>query len=320
MMLRPSRPSRPSQPSGLAKLVVQPVISAARPVPIGWKSGLLLAFTSLAGLAMFAWPLLIPAPPSAAQHAPDAPFIFVVILPLLVCLVLAQLAEGGMDAKALAILGVLSAVNAALRPLGAGTNGIETVFFLLILAGRVFGPGFGFVLGCTSLFASALLTAGVGPWLPFQMLSSAWVGLGAGLLPQRFRGRPIKGAAEIGLLVGYGIVAAYLFGALMNLWFWPFMAGPTMGDGVSLSYIPGAPLGQNLYHFLWFTLITSTAVWDTGRAITNSVLIIVLGPSVLGILRRATDKANFAPLVEFEAAPGAVAEAPAHRHAGTRVA
>ena len=75
-----------------------------------------------------------------------------------------------MDAKALAMLGVLTAVNAALRSLGAGLAGVELVFFLLVLAGRVFGPGFGFVLGCTSLFASALLTAGVGPWLPFQML------------------------------------------------------------------------------------------------------------------------------------------------------
>ena len=66
---------------------------------------------------------------------------------------------------------------------------MELVFFLLILAGRVFGPGFGFALGCTSLFASALLTAGVGPWLPFQMMVSAWVGMGAGLLPRRVTGR-----------------------------------------------------------------------------------------------------------------------------------
>ena len=54
------------------------------------------------------------------------------------------------------------AVGAALRPLGAGSAGLETVFFLLILAGRVFGPGFGFVLGATTLAASALITAGVG--------------------------------------------------------------------------------------------------------------------------------------------------------------
>ena len=94
-----------------------------------------------------------------------------------------------MDSRVLAILGVLSAVNAILRVLSAGTAGVEFVFFLLILAGRVFGPGFGFVLGCTSLFASALMTAGVGPWLPYQMLVAAWIGMGAGLLPRRVTGK-----------------------------------------------------------------------------------------------------------------------------------
>lgn len=61
------------------------------------------------------------------------------------------MAEGGISSKALAMPGVLSAVNAALRPLGAGTAGIETVFFVLVLAGRVYGPGFGLTPGCTSL-------------------------------------------------------------------------------------------------------------------------------------------------------------------------
>lgn len=117
---------------------------------------------------------------SVKRLSVTAPFIFIAILPVLVIIVLAQLSEGGMDSKALAMLGVLSALNAAMRPLGAGVNGIETVFFLLVLAGRAFGPGFGFVLGCTSLFASAPLTAGVGPWLPFQMLTSAWIGMLAG--------------------------------------------------------------------------------------------------------------------------------------------
>ena len=104
-------------------------------------------------------------------------------------MVLAEVSEGGLDPRVLAMLGVLSAVNAVLRALSPGLAGVELVFFLLILAGRVFGPGFGFVLGCTSLFASALLTAGVGPWLPFQMIVSAWVGMGAGLLPRRSTGR-----------------------------------------------------------------------------------------------------------------------------------
>ncbi|GAA3028034.1 ABC transporter permease [Actinokineospora globicatena] len=250
---------------------------------------------SVAGLMMFIWPLLVRVEPQSMQHGPDAPFVFMGVLPLLIVIVLAELSEGGMDTKALAMLGVLSAINAALRPLGAGTAGIETVFFMLVLAGRVFGAGFGFVLGCTSLFASALLTAGVGPWLPFQMLCSAWIGMGAGLLPRR-----ITGKAEIAMLVGYGIVVAYLFGLLMNLWFWPFITGVEVPyHSGHISYVPGDSVWENLHRFLVFTLLTSTAGWDTGRAITNTVAILVLGPAVLATLRRASRKASFGVLPTF---------------------
>ena len=117
------------------------------------------------------------------------------------------------------------------------------------------------MLGCTSLFASALMTAGVGPWLPFQMLGSAWVGMGAGLLPRRVTGR-----AEIAMLVVYGIVAAYVFGLLMNLSGWPFLLGVQVpGHEGSLAFVPGAPLLDNLQTFLAYSVITSTGSFDTGR-------------------------------------------------------
>lgn len=268
------------------------MIRTSRALGLGPRSIAVLLLASLAGLAMFCWPLLMRVPGGSVQHGADAPFVFVAVLPVLVAVVLAQLSEGGLDSKALAMLGVLSAVDAALRPLGAGTAGIETVFFLLILAGRVFGPGFGFVLGCTSLFASALLTAGVGPWLPFQMLTSAWIGLGAGLLPRR-----VSGKAEIAMLMTYGVAAAYLFGALMNLWFWPFVTGGagsgSPATGGQLSYLPGAPFLENLHRFAVFTLLTSTGGWDTGRAVTNAVAIAALGPAVLATLRRAARRASF---------------------------
>ena len=45
------------------------------------------------------------------------------------------------------------------------------------------------------MFASALLTGGVGPWLPFQMLCAAWVGFFAGCLPPA-RGRARARAAR----------------------------------------------------------------------------------------------------------------------------
>lgn len=274
-------------------------VSRVRPIPVGRRSAVIMILASIGGLMMFCWPLVISVAATADGHLMDAPFEFILILPVLVLLVLSQLSDGGIDAKALAMLGVLSAINAGLRPLGAGLNGIETVFFLLILAGRVFGPGFGFTLGCTSMFASALLTAGVGPWLPFQMMCSAWIGMGAGLLPHRIGGREIKGRWEIAMLAGYGVLAAYAFGLLMNLWSWPFLTSTTMGDDAGLAYVPGAPLVENLRRFLGYTLITSTASWDTGRAITNAAAIIVLGGTILTVLRRAARRARFDPAVSF---------------------
>ncbi len=278
-----------------ASVAVGPVAPSDRrarsvPLQIGRRTGLVLLLATIAGAVMFCWPLFVRAGADPVGHTSDAPFVFVLVLPFVVAIVLASFAEGGMDSKTLAMLGVLSAVNAALRPLGAGVAGIETVFFLLVLAGRVFGPGFGFVLGCTSLFASALLTAGVGPWLPFQMLAAAWIGLGAGLLPRRVQGR-----AEVVMLVGYGIVAAYVFGALMNLWFWPYSVGP----GTSVSFVPGAPVLENLRRFVLFSVTSSSLGWDTGRAITNSVAIVLLGPAVLATLRRASRRASFGAVATF---------------------
>lgn len=257
-------------------------------LPLRPRSAVTLTVASAVGLAMLAWPLLLRAAPGERV---DPPFIFLGLLPLVVVVVLAELSEGGMDARVLAVLGVLSAVNAVLRGLGAGTGGIELVFFLLVLAGRVFGAGFGFVLGCTSLFASALLTAGVGPWLPFQMLCSAWIGMGAGLLP-----RQVTGRWEIALLAAYGVVASYAYGLLMNLSGWPFALGIVApGHEGSLSYVAGAPLADNLHRFLVYTLLTSTGSWDTGRALTTALAVVVLGPSILATLRRAARRVVVQP-------------------------
>jgi energy-coupling factor transport system substrate-specific component len=251
-------------------------------IPLAARTVLVLALATLAGLAMFAWPLVID-PPADYSHAADAPYVFALVLPVLVAVVLSEISGRGMDAKALAMLGVLSAVGAALRPLGAGTGGIELVFFLLVLGGRVYGPAFGFVLGSTTLFASALITAGVGPWLPYQMLASSWIGLGAGLLP-RARGR-----AELALLAAYAALSAYLYGFLVNLSGWPF----ALGADTELSYLPGAALFENLHRFVLYTLATSTWGWDTGRAITNTAAVLLLGPAVLAALRRASRRAAF---------------------------
>lgn len=243
---------------------------------------------------MFLWPLIV-SPPEEAGHVTDAPFLFALILPIVLAVVLSELRSGGFDTKALAMLGVLTAIGAVIRPMGAGVAGIETVFFLLVLAGRVYGPGFGFVLGTTTMFSSAILTAGIGPWLPFQMLAAGWVGLGAGLLPDSFGGRPLRDGRELALLSVYGAVAAYAYGFLMNMWFWPY----AIGSGTELSFVPGDDVLSNLHRFFLFTVATSTLGWDTGRAITTVVAVCVIGPVALPTLRRSVRRAAFDAPVEF---------------------
>lgn len=262
-------------------------------IGIGLRARLVLLVASALALLAFAWPLVVAPAPSAAVgtgHGLDAPAVFMLVLPTLLVLMLAELSSGGIDAKALAMLGVLSAIGAALRPLGAGTAGIEPSFFLLVLAGRVFGPGFGFLLGSTTLFTSALLTGGVGPWLPFQMLAASWVGMGAGLLP------PARGRLEVTLLMAYGAVAAMAFGLLMNLWFWPFLAG----SDSAISFVAGAPILDNLRRLVLFSAATSLA-WDIGRVITTALLVGVTGSSVLAVLRRAARRAAFGAVPVFAA-------------------
>ena len=268
------------------------VVPAVRIRP---RSALVLTASGLLVAVGFGWPLVV-RPGSVLASGTVGPWLFVLLLPLLLAVVLGELADGGMDAKAVALLGVLAAVGAALRPLGLGAAGIEPVFFLLVLAGRVLGRGFGFVLGAVTLFASALVTAGVGPWLPYQMLGAAWVGFGAGCLPARPRGR-----AELAMLAGYGLLAGLGYGLLLNLSIWPFLSGPY--GGTDLAYVPGGGLVDNLHRLLAFTLATSLG-FDIPRGLTNVALILVAGPAVLLALRRATRRAAFGAPVVF-APPGA---------------
>lgn len=268
------------------------------------RATVLVLLAAVVGLVAFGWPFVVAPGKFGSSYAP--PLIFGVLLVLVLAVVFAEIADGGIDSKALAMLGVLSAVTAALRPLGAGTAGVETVFFILVLAGRVFGPGFGFTLGCTSLFASALITGGVGPWMPYQMFGCAFVGLLAGVLP-RARGR-----AEILLLAGYGALSGYLFGLLLNLSFWPFSLDP----GSSIAYLPGLPFTEQWHRYLVFDATTSLG-WDTGRAVTSFACILLAGPATLAAFRRASRRANFQAPVRFVPPD---ASAPPRADAGTSAA
>ncbi|MFE2265736.1 ECF transporter S component [Streptomyces griseosporeus] len=268
----------------------------ARAIRLGPRSVAALVLVSAVGVAAFGWPFLAPPGSQLTAHAQDAPWLFAGLLVLLVAVVAATISESGLGPKAVAMLGVLAATGAALRPIGAGTAGLEPMFFLMVLSGRVLGPGFGFVLGSVTMFASALLTGGVGPWMPFQMLAMGWFTMGAGLLPGPDR---LRGRTELALLAGYGFLAAFAYGTVMNMAGWPFMGGLASG----IAFAADAPVTANLARFAAYCLTTSMG-WDLGRAVVTVVLTLVLGPAVLRALRRATRRAAFETAVTFEAPQG----------------
>lgn len=277
-------------------------------IPVGPRTASVLVVSALAGLLAFGWPLVV-SPGSQVEHATDAPLVLAGVLVAVITAVMVSIADGGIDVKAVALLGLLAAVGSVLRPLSAGTGGVELVFAVIVLGGRVLGPGFGFALGSTTILASALLTGGVGPWMPFQMLAASWVGLGAGLVLPRIRGR-----WEVAVLAGYGAVASIAYGLLMNLSFWPFQLGP----GTQLSFVAGDPVLENLRRFGAYTLVTSLG-WDVGRAVTTVTVLLVVGGPLLPVLRRAVTRAHFAaaPEASRTGGPSGTSEpgAPGHEQA-----
>ena len=245
----------------------------------------LIATSSISALG-FIWPFLLPHEGSRPQ------WIFALALPFALILLYISVSNQNLDSKSIALLAVLAALIAALRPLGTGAVGIEPMWFLLILSARVFGPSFGFLLGALSMTLSALLTGGLGPWFAYQAFAAAWIGLGVALIPRR-----VRGWLELLLLAIYGVIAAAFFGFIMDLQFWPWV----LGADTQLSYIPGGAFSENFSRFLSYHMLSAMA-WDVPRAIFTATLIVIAGKPILHTLRRAYTRAAFLAPIEFKRA------------------
>jgi energy-coupling factor transport system substrate-specific component len=258
-------------------------------------STLILVLASVLGVWAFLQPLLAPSavqtPALEMAHANDAPLVFILLLGLCLVVIVANLETRHMDARVVAALGVLVGINATLR-LIPGPAGFSAMFFLPILCGYVFGADFGFLMGALSMLVSGVITSGVGPWLPFQMFAAGWMGMASGWLPHAFA----RGRLEVWLLAGWGTTCSLLFGLVMNLWFWPYLAPPVgteSASGLSTAWQPGIGLLQTAVRYGLFYLTTSLW-WDAGRAAGNLILLLLLGAPVLRLLRRFRRRFQFA--------------------------
>lgn len=250
-------------------------------------STLILTLATLLGAVAFLYPFLLAQDRgrhSFMAHASDAPLTFVILLLLCLVVVVANLETRQMNSKIIAVLGILVAINSALR-LVPGPAGFTAMLFLPILCGYAYGADFGFLLGALSLLVSAIVTGGMGPWLPYQMFSAGWMGMASGWIPQLRRFRRM----EIVLLGLWGALLGLAFGAIMNLWFWPYVVD-TGGSGIY--WQPGTAIWQALGRYAAF-YVTTSLWWDLGRAGGNLLLIFLFGAPVLHLLRRFQRRFQF---------------------------
>jgi energy-coupling factor transport system substrate-specific component len=255
-------------------------------------SAIIYGLSALVGLVAFAYPVVVSAlvgPERAAASQSETPLLAMALLLLGLGALLIEMQGRAVNARMVATLGLLVAATSVLRFLETaipGPGGFSPIFVPIILAGYVYGPRFGFLMGALSLLASAVITGGVGPWLPYQVFAAGWVGLTSGWLPH-LSGR----RRELVLLTVFAFGWGLLFGAILNLYYWPYLSGGAAGN-LGSGGVPAGEVWQGLARYGAFYLTTSFA-WDLVRALGNALLVLAIGLPVLRALRRFRDRMQF---------------------------
>jgi energy-coupling factor transport system substrate-specific component len=234
---------------------------------------------SIAGLALFLWPFVgADTPPVATSLA--------LSLGIVAVLLFVEASTRRLDARRFALLAAIAAIDAGLRlVLVTGLGGFSPMFFLILAAGYVYGPSYGFLAGSVALLASGVATGGIGPWLPYEMMGCGFVGLVAGLAGMR-RSGPVTWR-DIVVLASVGAVTGFAYGALLDVWDWTTFYRGAPGFG----WQPGLSLTAALARFGRFYVATSL-VYDGFRAVGNVLAVTLLGAPVLAGLIRVRARFN----------------------------
>jgi energy-coupling factor transport system substrate-specific component len=261
------------------------------------KRALPVGVVSLVGLFLFLWPFL-------GSGLPANTPAWTLALACVAGLFLVEAGTRQLDSRAVALLAAIAAIDTALRlAVIEGIGGFSPIFFLVLCAGYVFGPSFGFLAGALSMLVSALAGGGVGPWVPYQIFAVGWVGVAAGLAGHWSRRGAVPGWRDVLALAGVGAVMGFVVGALLDITDWV----PVYRGNPSLGWLPGMSAGTSLLHFGRFYLLTSLA-YDAFRAVGNVVMVLALGLPVLGALSRLRSRLTFEVLpLAGDLQPGAAA-------------
>ncbi len=162
------------------------------------------------------------------------------------------------SSKEISLVAIMCSVSAVSRIPFVGIPSVQPCTFLILCTGYVFGPVAGFMTGAMTAFLSNMFL-GQGPWTVFQMIGWGFVGCTAGFLPKLH----IK---TRGLTV-FGFIWGYLYGVILNLWYWLLYVYP--------------------HTVTTFLFSMSTSFWfDTVHAVGNMIFFVLLGDKVISVLTR----------------------------------
>ncbi|MBI4431200.1 MAG: ECF transporter S component [Candidatus Omnitrophica bacterium] len=187
---------------------------------------------------------------------------------LIACTILFLVLFGGfyvyercrINSRQIAIIVSLAVVAGLARVPFAGLPSVQPTTSIILISGYVFGPFMGYVIGLAAAWISNLFLV-QGPWTLWQMIAWGLAGFSGGIARQWF------GISSKKFLLLLGLLWGFLFGWIMNLWYW-----------LAFSY----PLNWKT----WLAVNAASFWFDLTHAISNVVFIALLGGSLLGILGR----------------------------------
>ncbi len=219
------------------------------------KSHIFLALMLVVGTAAFIAPVF---PQTPLQIFANWGLTATIIVALAVVAFFFEFEATAMSSKEIALIAMLGTISAVARVPFAVIPNVQPCTYLIICSGYVFGPVAGFMVGAITALVSNLFL-GQGPWTLYQMLAWGLAGVSAAYL-RRF------GLGKIALII-FGAIWGYLYGWIMNTWFWASFIYPL-----------------NFKTFLTYQL---TSIWfDTFHALGNVVFLGFFGMKTVAILQR----------------------------------
>lgn len=202
--------------------------------------------------------------PSRAPLSINWAVISVSVTILAILAVIMEFERSPAGSKEVALVAVLGTLSALSRIPFAALPGVQPCTYLIICAGYILGPVQGFMIGVMSALISNLML-GLGPWTPYQMIAWGLAGPVSHLLRRGSKERPALSLIILGGAWGF------IFGAIMNLWFWTAFVYP----------LNLATFIATMANSFWF---------DAMHSLGNLAFISSLGGKTITILERFRDR------------------------------